>query len=74
MRMKREQAVAAVSAPFMLGGLAAAALADSWPVRLGGAAMVIGASVALAVTERRARRMGWLLAALGAVAVIAGCL
>ncbi len=74
MRMKREQAVAAVSAPFMLGGLAAAALADSWPVRLGGAAMVIGASVALAVTERRARRIGWLIAALGAVAVVAGCL
>ncbi|RAK55208.1 hypothetical protein DJ017_12100 [Phenylobacterium soli] len=72
--MKREQAAIAVSAPLMLGGLVAAALADTWPVRLGGAAMVIGASVALAVTGRRARQLSWGLAALGAVAVLASCI
>lgn len=58
----------------MLGGLAAAALADAWPMRLGGAAMVLGASVALGVTGKPARRLGWFLAALGAVAVLASCL
>lgn len=64
----------AVSTPFMLGGLGAAALAEDWPMRLGGAAMVLGAAVALAVTGQRARRLGWLLAALGAAAVVASLL
>lgn len=64
----------AVSAPFMLAGLVAAVLAETWPVRLGGAAMVAGASLALAMNGKRARRLGWALAAVGAVAVMAGCL
>lgn len=74
MRFTRENAAAALSAPLMLAGLVATALADNWPVRLGGVAMVIGASLALALTGVRARRMAWALAALGAVAVVAGCL
>jgi len=71
MRITREHAAAAISAPLMVVGLAGAALADGWPTRIGGMAMVVGASVALAVTGRRARVMGWVLAALGLVAVVA---
>jgi len=74
MRFTREHAVVAASAPVMLVGLAAAALADGWPVRLGGAAMVAGASVALAATGHRARRIAWMLVALGALAVLVGWL
>jgi hypothetical protein len=58
----------------MAAGLAVVAVADTWPVRLGGAAMVIGASLALAVTGSRARTMGWGLALLGVIAVLAGWL
>ncbi|THD80985.1 MAG: hypothetical protein E7812_06160 [Phenylobacterium sp.] len=72
--MTRELAALAVSAPLMVAGLAGAALAQSWPPRLGGAAMVIGAAVALAVTDRRARWLAWSLAALGALAVLVGLL
>jgi hypothetical protein len=60
-----------VSGPTMAGGLAAVALAESWAMRLGGAAMVIGASLALAVTGPRARGLGWGLALIGGVAVAA---
>lgn len=74
MRFTREQAVVAASAPVMLVGLAAAALADGWLARLGGAAMVAGASVALAATGHRTQRIAWTLAALGAFAVLAGWL
>ncbi|MDB5419473.1 MAG: hypothetical protein JWP50_2892 [Phenylobacterium sp.] len=74
MRFTREQAVVAASAPVMLAGLAAMALAEGWAVRLGGAAMVAGASVALAATGQRVRRMAWTLVALGALAVLAGWL
>jgi hypothetical protein len=73
MRFTREQAAAAVSAPIMAAGLVAVALAESLPLRLGGAAMVIGASLALALTGARARRLAWTLAALGAVAVVTSC-
>ena len=68
--MTRELVALAVSAPLMVAGLAGAALAQSWPPRLGGAAMVIGAAVALAVTDRRARWCAWGLAGLGAVAIL----
>lgn len=71
MRFTREHAVVVASAPVMLAGLAAAALADGWSVRLGGAAMVAGASAALAATGQRARRVAWTLATLGALAVLA---
>jgi hypothetical protein len=71
MRFTREHAAVAVSAPFMAAGLAAAALAEGWPMRLGGAAMVIGASAALATTGRRARWLAWTLAGLGALVVAA---
>lgn len=72
--MTRELTALAVSAPLMVLGLAGAALAQSWPPRLGGATMVIGAAVALAVTDRRARWLAWGVAAVGAVAVLAGLL
>lgn len=71
--MTREWAAAALSAPLMVAGLAAAALASDWTMRLGGMTMVVGASVALAVTGRRARVLAWALAALGGVAVLSGC-
>jgi hypothetical protein len=73
-RMTRELTALAVSAPLMVGGLVAAALATGWPVRLGGAAMVAGAALALAVTSRRARWCAWGLAGLGLVAVVFGFL
>jgi hypothetical protein len=73
MRFTREHTAVAVSAPLMVAGLAAAALAGDWPVRIGGAAMVIGASAALAVTGPRSRWLAWALAGLGAVAVLAAC-
>lgn len=66
----REPAAAAVSAPVMAVGLAVVALAATWPLRLGGAAMVIGASLALAVTGARARAFAWALALLGICAVL----
>ena len=62
MRISREQAAAAVSAPLMTAGLGAVALGEAWPIRLGGIAMVIGASAALALTGKVARRMAWTLA------------
>jgi len=71
MRFTREQAAAAVSAPLMVAGLVVAALAQGWAVRLGGAAMVVGASAALAVTGKRARWLAWALAGLGLLAVAA---
>ena len=73
MQVTREQAAAAVSAPLMVIGLMAVAIAADWPVRLGGIAMVAGASAALAVTGRASRRMAWTLAALGVTAVLVGC-
>jgi len=66
----RERAAAVVSAPAMVAGLAAVALADTWAMRLGGAAMVIGASVALALTGYVARGLGWGLALLGGAVVL----
>jgi hypothetical protein len=70
MGLTREQVALLVSAPAMAGGLGAVAVADAWPMRLGGMAMVIGASLALGVTGRRGRRAAWTLAALGAAAVL----
>lgn len=67
----RELAAIAVSAPVMVTGLAVVALAETWAMRLGGAAMVLGASLALAVTGARAQTLGWGLALAGAVAVLA---
>lgn len=67
----RELAAAAVSAPVMAAGLAAFALAETWPMRLGGAVMVIGPSLALALTSARARVFGWALALVGIGAVLA---
>jgi hypothetical protein len=64
----------AVSAPIMVAGLVAVAVADGWAMRLGGSAMVIGGSLAPAVTAPRARGVGWALALMGAVAVLAACL
>jgi hypothetical protein len=61
----------AVSAPIMVAGLAAVAVAESWAMRLGGVAMVIGASLALAVTDPRARALGLALALIGGLAVLA---
>lgn len=72
--MTRELVALAVSAPFMVGGLVAAALATDWPARLGGAAMVAGAAVALALTGKRARWCAWGLAGLGLVVVALGLL
>jgi len=60
----------AVSAPLMVVGLVAAALANGWPVRIGGAAMVVGAALALAITGRRARWWAWGLAGLGLAVVL----
>lgn len=74
MRLGREKAAIAVSAPLMIAGLAAAALASGWPMRLGGAGMVIGASVAIGLTGRRVRTLGWTLALAGALAVLVACL
>jgi hypothetical protein len=71
MRFTRESAAVAVSAPFMAAGLALAAVADDWPTRLGAAAMVMGASVVLAMTDRRARGVGGALAMLGALVAAA---
>jgi hypothetical protein len=68
--MTRELAAMAVSAPLMVGGLVAAALANDWPLRLGGAAMVAGAALALAVTGRRSRWWAWGLAGLGLLVVV----
>jgi len=65
-----ERAVAMVSAPAMIAGLAAMAVADTWIVRFGGAAMVVGASVALALTGYVARWLGWGLAVLGGAMVL----
>jgi hypothetical protein len=62
----------AVSAPLMAAGLAVAALAGNWAVRLGGAAMVGGAAAALAVTGTRARWCGWGVALAGLVVVVLG--
>lgn len=69
-----ERAAAAVSAPAMVFGLAAVAVADTWVMRLGGAGMVAGASVALALTGHIARRLGWGVALLGGVVVLASWL
>lgn len=71
MGLQREQAVIAVSAPLMVAGLVAAALASDWLMRLGGGAMVIGGAVALGMTGRRARRVALGLALVGAAAVAA---
>lgn len=61
--------MAAISAPLMVAGLIAVAVAQAWAARIGGGAMVIGASLALALTGLRARALAWALAAFGAVAV-----
>jgi hypothetical protein len=73
MRITRELAALAVSAPLMAFGLGAVVLGESWPMRLGGVAMVIGGSIAMAVTGRVARRAAWTVAALGATLVLVGC-
>jgi len=70
----RELTAIAISAPVMVVGLAAAAVAETWAMRLGGGAMVFGASLALAVTGTRARTLGWGLALLGAIAAMAAWL
>lgn len=70
--MIRERAALAVSAPLLVGGLAAAALASDWPGRVGGAAMVMGAGLALALTSDRARWLAWALAVVGLAAVLMG--
>jgi len=54
----------------MVIGLAAVAVAETWAMRLGGTAMVAGASIALAVTGSRVRALGWALAVVGALAVL----
>jgi hypothetical protein len=54
----------------MVAGLMAVALAETWAMRLGGTAMVVGASIVLAVTGSRTRGLGWTLAGLGALAVL----
>jgi hypothetical protein len=70
--MTREQVALAISAPLMVAGLAAAALAQTWLIRLGGAAMVAGAAAALAVTDPRWRRVGWGIGLAGLAAVLMG--
>jgi hypothetical protein len=72
MRFTREQVLLCLGAPTMVGGLVAVALAQGWPMRLGGAAMVLGAAAVLGSSRDRARRIGWTLAGLGAVAVLIG--
>lgn len=74
MRIKPEQVALAICAPVMIGGLFAAALASGWTMRVGGGAMVLGASLVLAVTDRRGRAVAWTLAALGGLVVMAGWL
>jgi len=66
----RELAAVAASAPVMVGGLVAAAMAETWAMRLGGSAMVVGASIVLAVTGSSARALGWVVAVGGALAVL----
>jgi hypothetical protein len=66
----RELAAIAVSAPVMVAGLAAVALAETWAMRLGGTAMVVGASIVLAVTGSQVRAFGWTLAVVGALGVL----
>ncbi|MDE2487881.1 MAG: hypothetical protein KGO51_10830 [Alphaproteobacteria bacterium] len=72
--MTREQAALAISGPLMIAGLAAVALAQTWVVRLGGAAMVAGAAGALAVSSRLVRRIAWTFGLVGLAAVLMGLL
>lgn len=74
MRSRGERLALVVSASMMIGGLGAAAVAQAWPMRLGGMAMVVGASVVLGWTGRRVRWIGWTLASLGALVVLVACL
>lgn len=67
----RELAVIAIGAPVMIAGLAVVAIAATWPMRLGGAAMVAGAALTFAVTGQRMRLFGWGVALLGAISVVA---
>jgi hypothetical protein len=70
MGRRRELAAIVVSAPVMVAGLAAVALAETWAMRLGGTGMVIGASIVLAVTGSQVRALGWALAVVGALGVL----
>jgi hypothetical protein len=45
-------------------------MAETWAMRLGGTAMVVGASIVLAVTGSGVRALGWALAVGGALAVL----
>jgi hypothetical protein len=54
----------------MVGGLVAVAMAETWAMRLGGTAMVVGASIVLAVTGSGVRALGWAFAVGGALAVL----
>jgi len=72
--MTREHAALAVSAPLMVAGLVTAALAATWGVRLGGAVMVIGGALALAVTDGMRRRLAWALALVGLATVLVALL
>lgn len=74
MRSRGEQLALAMSASTMVGGLIAAAVAQAWPMRLGGMAMVVGASIVLGWTGRRVRWIAWTLASLGALVVLVACL
>ena len=54
----------------MVAGLVAAALAQTWLIRAGGAVMVIGGAAALAVTDKRVRRAAWVVGLIGLATVL----
>lgn len=70
MRMTGEVVTVGLSAPFMLGGLVAVAVAETWAGQGAGFAAVIGGSIALASGRWRTRVLAWSLAAVGVLAAL----
>jgi hypothetical protein len=70
MRFKSELVALGVSAPFVIGGLLAVALASGWAAQAAGAATVLGGSVGLASGRWPARLAGWSIAGLGLIALL----
>jgi hypothetical protein len=70
MRIKGELVALGVSAPCMVIGLVAVALARGWLAHGAGFAAVLGGSLALVSDRWRARLLGWAFAGLGLVALM----
>jgi hypothetical protein len=70
MTLRSERIVLACSAPFLVGGLLALPIAASWAGKGAGAAMAIGASIALASTHTPIRGISLTLALLAAGALV----